>query len=94
MADDLKGIHAGENSAYAAVARWLMQVKSIYGRPLVDARDADFRMQFDDMTYKERLALKLEGQQANAQQNVQAHIAVMHKENNATASTVKESPKK
>jgi hypothetical protein len=27
----LTGIHSGENSAYAAVARWLMQVKNLYG---------------------------------------------------------------
>ena len=56
--DQLKGIHAGENSAYAAVARWLMIVKSLYGRPLDNARDADFRMLFKDMGYEERREAK------------------------------------
>ena len=56
--DQLTGIHAGENSAYAAVSRWLMTVKSLYGRPLDNARDADFRMLFKDMGYDERRAKK------------------------------------
>jgi hypothetical protein len=42
VAEQLSGIHAGENSAYAAVARWLMQVKNLYGRPLMNPRDAEF----------------------------------------------------
>ena len=54
----LTGIHSGENSAYAAVARWLMTVKNLYARPLDNARDADFRMLFKDMGYDERRAKK------------------------------------
>ena len=53
VTDKLTGIHAGENSAYAAVARWLMTVKNLYGRPLDNARDADFSMLFKDAGYDE-----------------------------------------
>ena len=35
-----------------------MTVKSLYGRPLDNARDADFRMLFKDMGYDERGAKK------------------------------------
>ena len=83
----LTGIHAGNNSAYAAAARWLMQVKSLYGRPLDNARDADFRMLFKDMDYQERKDVKNK-QNKNL---VQSHLAIIqHKHNSTTASQMHE----
>lgn len=40
----LTGIKSGPNSAYSAVAKWLMDAKKTYGRPIIDPRAAQFKM--------------------------------------------------
>ena len=42
----LTGIKSGVNSAYAAIAKWLMDSKKTYGRPIIDPRAAQFKMKF------------------------------------------------
>jgi hypothetical protein len=42
----LTGIHSGKNSAFSAVAKWLMDAKKTYGRPLIDPRAGAFKMKF------------------------------------------------
>jgi len=46
VADQLTGIHSGTNTGQAAVARWLMDAKKTYGRPIIDPRANGFKMQF------------------------------------------------
>jgi hypothetical protein len=46
VSEMLTGIKSGPNSAYAAVAKWLMDSKKTYGRPIIDPRAAQFKMKF------------------------------------------------
>jgi len=44
VTDQLTGIHSGSNTAQAAIARWLMEAKKTYGRPVIDPRANGFKM--------------------------------------------------
>ena len=46
VAEALTGIKSGANSAYAAIAKWLMDAKKTYGRPIIDPRAASFKMKY------------------------------------------------
>lgn len=46
VAEALTGIKSGVNSAYAAIAKWLMDAKKTYGRPIIDPRAASFKMKY------------------------------------------------
>lgn len=42
--DQLTGIRSGTNTGQSAVARWLMESKKTYGRPVIDPRANGFKM--------------------------------------------------
>lgn len=44
VSEQLTGIKSGVNSAYSALAKWLMDAKKTYGRPIIDPRAHAFKM--------------------------------------------------
>jgi len=54
----LTGIHSGKNSAFAAVAKWLMESKKTYGRPAIDPRANAFKMKYYSVADIEKYGLR------------------------------------